>query len=108
MQNFLHENLKLIYVEWVDTVDYAFDESRKSRFVESIKKYFPDLDESKLTPAYTGIRPKLSGPGRPARDFVIRGPSDHGVTGLVNLFGIESPGLTASLAIGDYVRDLLR
>jgi len=95
-------------VDWVDSIDYAFDESRKVRFVESIKKYFPDLDESKLVPAYTGIRPKLSGPGMPARDFVIQGPSEHGVAGLVNLLGIESPGLTASLAIGDYVEGLLR
>ncbi len=95
-------------VDWVDSIDYDFDESRKVRFVESIKKYFPGLDESRLVPGYTGIRPKLSGPGMPARDFVIQGPSEHGVAGLVNLFGIESPGLTASLAIGDYVRDLLR
>lgn len=95
-------------VEWVDSIDYAFDESRKDRFVESIRKYFPDIDETKLVPAYTGIRPKLSGPDMPARDFVIQGQSQHGVAGLVNLFGIESPGLTASLAIGDYVRDLLR
>jgi L-2-hydroxyglutarate oxidase LhgO len=95
-------------VDWVDTVDYAFDESRKGRFVESIRKYFPDLDETRLVPAYTGIRPNLSGPGMPARDFVIQGQSQHGVAGLVNLFGIESPGLTAALAIGDYVKDLLR
>ena len=95
-------------VDWVDTIDYAFDESRKRRFVDSIRKYFPDLDETRLVPAYTGIRSKLSGPGMPARDFVIQGQSQHGVAGLVNLFGIESPGLTAALAIGDYVRDLLR
>ena len=95
-------------IEWVDTIDYAFDESRKERFIESIKTFYPDMDESRLTPAYTGIRPKLSGPDTPARDFVIQGPSEHGVAGLVNLFGIESPGLTASLAIGNFVRDLLR
>ena len=95
-------------VEWVDTVDYAFDESRKDRFVESIRRYFPGLDETKLTPAYTGIRPNLAGPGGEARDFVIQGPTEHGVPGLVNLLGIESPGLTASLAIGDYVQGLLR
>ena len=94
-------------VEWIDTIDYAFDESRKERFVESIKTFYPDLDESKLTPAYTGIRPKLSGPNSPARDFVIQGPAEHGVAGLVNLFGIESPGLTASLAIGEYVQGLI-
>jgi len=66
------------------------------------------LDDSKLSPAYTGIRPKLAGPDAEARDFVIQGPADHGIPGLVNLLGIESPGLTASLAIGDYVKALLR
>jgi L-2-hydroxyglutarate oxidase LhgO len=80
----------------------------KDRFIESIGQYFPDLDESRLTPAYTGIRPKLSDPGADARDFVIQGPAEHGVAGLVNLFGIESPGLTASLAIGNYVKGLLQ
>ncbi len=95
-------------VEWIDTIDYAFDESRKTVFSEAIKKYFPDLDESKLVPAYTGIRPKLSGPGMPVRDFVIDGPAEHGIAGLVNLLGIESPGLTAALAIGDYVTSLVR
>jgi L-2-hydroxyglutarate oxidase LhgO len=95
-------------IEWVDAIDYAFDESRKERFVESIKKYFPGLDDSKLSPAYTGIRPKLTGPGAEVRDFVIQGPADHGIPGLINLVGIESPGLTASLAIGDYVKELLR
>jgi len=95
-------------IEWVNTIDYAFDDGKKDRFVESIKKYFPGLDESKLTPAYTGIRPKLTGPGDEARDFIIQGPAEHGVAGLVNLLGIESPGLTASLAIGDYVKSLLR
>ncbi len=95
-------------VEWVDEIDYSFDEGRKGRFVSAIRSYFPDLDESKLTPAYTGIRPKISGPGEPAADFVIRGPKEHGVRNLVNLFGIESPGLTASLAIGDYVNEMLK
>lgn len=95
-------------IDWVDAIDYAFDESRKVRFVESIKQYFPGLNEARLVTAYTGIRPKLSGPGMPERDFVIQGPTEHGVAGLVNLFGIESPGLTASLAIGEYVKDMLR
>ena len=90
-------------VEWVEEIDYGFDESRLERFADSIRQYFPDLDETKLTPAYTGIRPKLSGPGESARDFVIQGASTHGIPGLVNLFGIESPGLTACLAIGEYV-----
>lgn len=90
-------------VEWIDTIDYNFDESRKERFVEAIRRYFPDLDEDRLVPAYTGIRPKLSGPGEPASDFVIQSEDEHGIVGLVNLLGIESPGLTACLAIGDYV-----
>ena len=94
-------------VSWVDSVDYGFDESRKGKFVAAIRKYFPALDEDKLVPAYTGIRPKLSGPGEVAADFVIQGEADHGVPNLVNLFGIESPGLTASLAIGEYVKELL-
>ncbi len=93
--------------EWVDETDYAFDESRKALFVRAIRSYFPDLDERKLAPAYTGIRPKLSGPGDPAADFLIQGQATHRVENLVNLFGIESPGLTASLAIGDYVKELL-
>jgi len=95
-------------VDWVDSIDYSFDESRKSRFTDSIKKYFPDLDEEKLVPAYTGIRPKLTGPGEPAADFLIQGEAGHGIKNLVNLFGIESPGLTACLAIADYVNNLLR
>jgi L-2-hydroxyglutarate oxidase LhgO len=94
-------------VDWVKEIDYSFDESRKARFVSAIRSYFPDLDDSKLAPAYTGIRPKLSGPGEPAADFLIQGQGLHGVENLVNLFGIESPGLTASLAIGKYVNEML-
>ena len=94
-------------VEWVDQIDYSFDGSRKGLFVEAIRSYFPDLDESKMAPAYTGIRPKLSGPSEPPADFLIQGQKEHGIENLVNLFGIESPGLTASLAIGDYVNELL-
>jgi D-amino-acid oxidase len=92
-------------VEWVDSIDYTFDESRKAEFVKAIKTYFPRLDEDKLVPAYTGIRPKLVGPGRAQfTDFDIQFEDDHGVPGLVNLFGIESPGLTACLAIGGYIK----
>jgi L-2-hydroxyglutarate oxidase LhgO len=88
-------------------VDYTFDESRREGFVSSILKYFPALDAAKLTPAYTGIRPKLSSAGQPAKDFVLSGKSEHGVAGLVNLFGIESPGLMASLAIAERVAGAL-
>ena len=90
-------------VEWIDDVDYGFDENRKLKFADAIRQYFPGLDIERLTPGYTGIRPKLTGPGEPPRDFAIEGPETHGVEGLVNLFGIESPGLTACLAIGAYV-----
>ena len=94
-------------VTWVDDIDYEFDESRKPEFVAAIRRYYPDLDEGKLSPAYTGVRPKLYGPGESAADFVIQGEVDHGVRGLVNLIGIESPGLTSCLAIGEYVSDLI-
>ncbi|MFN0313436.1 MAG: NAD(P)/FAD-dependent oxidoreductase [Burkholderiales bacterium] len=84
---------------WIDSVDYTFDESREALFYEAIRKYFPGLKDGALQPGYTGIRPKVSGPKEPAADFMIQGPLDHAVPGLVNLYGIESPGLTASLAI---------
>jgi len=95
-------------VTWIDSINYDFDESRKQDFVTAIKTYFPGVDADRLAPAYTGIRPKLVGSGKPAADFAIHGESEHGVPGLVNLFGIESPGLTASLAIGDFVRKMSR
>jgi L-2-hydroxyglutarate oxidase LhgO len=91
-------------VDWVDEIDYDFDESRKAGFVTAIKTYFPGLDEARLMPAYTGIRAKLAGPGAPFTDFEIQFEANHGVPGLVNLFGIDSPGLSACLAIGDYVK----
>jgi L-2-hydroxyglutarate oxidase LhgO len=94
-------------VKWIDGIDYSFDESRRPAFAAAIRRYYPALDESKLQPAYTGIRPKISGPGEPAADFMIQGPAVHGLDGLVNLYGIESPGLTASLAIADEVVALL-
>jgi L-2-hydroxyglutarate oxidase LhgO len=93
-------------VTWVDDIDYNFDACRKPVFVNAIRRYFPALDEEKLVPAYTGIRPKLYGAGEPPADFVIECEANHGVRGLVNLFGIESPGLTASLAIAEYVKKL--
>ncbi|MCQ4318678.1 NAD(P)/FAD-dependent oxidoreductase [Stutzerimonas stutzeri] len=90
-------------VEWVDGLDYTMDESRADGFYAAIRRYWPGLPDGALQPAYTGIRPKISGPGEPAADFRIDGPAEHGVAGLVNLFGIESPGLTAALAIADEV-----
>ncbi|QKD00752.1 NAD(P)/FAD-dependent oxidoreductase [Mesorhizobium loti] len=94
-------------VEWVDHVDYTVDSGRSAVFYEAIRRYWPDLADGALQPAYAGIRPKLSGPGQPAADFMVQGPADHGAGRIVNLFGIESPGLTASLAIADHVVELL-
>lgn len=94
-------------VEWVNDIGYEVDPARGERFYAAIRKYWPDLPEGALEPGYAGIRPKLAPKGSPALDFVIQGPADHGVTGLVNLFGIESPGLTASLAIAEHVAGLV-
>lgn len=92
---------------WIDNEDYRFDETRLPAFVTAIRRYFPGLDETRLRPAYTGIRTKLSGPGEAARDFLIETPREHGIAGLVNLLGVESPGLTASLALADIVAETL-
>ncbi|HVY32607.1 MAG TPA: NAD(P)/FAD-dependent oxidoreductase [Polyangiaceae bacterium] len=86
-------------VHWVDGVDYGFDESRAHAFYAAIRTYFPDLAPGALAPGHTGVRPKLSAVGEPAADFVIQREAEHGVPGLVNLYGIESPGMTAALAI---------
>jgi L-2-hydroxyglutarate oxidase LhgO len=91
-------------VEWLDldspaAIDYAVDPARSAAFYAAIRRYWPGLKDDSLAPAYSGVRPKLQGPGEPVRDFMIQGREAHGVAGLVNLFGIESPGLTASLAI---------
>lgn len=94
-------------VTWVADIDYDFDDSRRLDFADAIRRYYPGLDSDRLIPAYTGIRPKLSGPGEQAADFQIHGADKHGIAGLVNLFGIESPGLTAALAIADSVHDAL-
>ncbi|HWQ37356.1 MAG TPA: NAD(P)/FAD-dependent oxidoreductase [Burkholderiales bacterium] len=94
-------------LEWIEGVDYRFDHARAPLFYRAIRHYYPDLKEGQLQPGYTGIRPKISGPNDPAADFMIQGPREHGVSGAVNLFGIESPGLTASLAIARRVRALL-
>jgi L-2-hydroxyglutarate oxidase LhgO len=94
-------------VEWVEAIDYAVDPARRAGFDEAIRRYWPDLPDDALVPGYSGIRPKISGPADPAADFRIDGPHTHGLAGLVNLFGIESPGLTASLAIASHVADLV-
>lgn len=94
-------------VTWVDGIDYGFDDSRKADFTAAIRRYYPGVEEDRLIAAYTGIRPKLVGSGQAPADFEIHTAGRHGIDGLVNLFGIESPGLTAALAIGDYVHNAL-
>jgi L-2-hydroxyglutarate oxidase LhgO len=95
-------------IEWVDGIDYSVDARRAHGFYAAIRRYWPALPDGALTPAYAGIRPKLAGPGAPNADFMIQDASQHGVSGLINLYGIESPGLTASLAIARLVREKLR
>jgi len=94
-------------VEWIDALDYSVDPRRSGQFYAAIRAYWPQLRDGQLTPAYAGIRPKISGPGEPVADFRIDGPAVHGVAGIVNLFGIESPGLTASLAIAERVGEIV-
>jgi L-2-hydroxyglutarate oxidase LhgO len=95
-------------VQWVDSPDdLVVDAKRGDAFYAEVRKYWPDLPDGALQPAYSGIRPKINGPTEAAHDFCIQGPKDHGVAGLVNLFGIESPGLTSSLAIAEHVAALL-
>jgi L-2-hydroxyglutarate oxidase LhgO len=86
-------------VAWIDGVDYGFEEGRAAQFYGAIRRYFPGLADDALVPGHTGIRPKLAPAGAPASDFVLQGTKEHGVPGLLNLYGIESPGLTAALAI---------
>ena len=93
-------------VEWIAEIDYDVDLRRADGFYRAIRDYWPGLRDGKLEPGYAGIRPKLGGPDRPAGDFLIQGPREHGVAGLVNLFGIESPGLTASLALAGQVAQI--
>ena len=91
-------------VQWVDSPDdLEVDSARGDVFYAEVRKYWPQLADAALIPAYAGIRPKISGPGAAASDFCIQGPQQHGMPGLVNLFGIESPGLTSAMAIGQYV-----
>ena len=90
-------------VQWIDAIDYTVDPSRADNFYAAVRKYWPALKDGALQPGYAGIRPKIVPRGAPAQDFVVQGPQTHGVPGLINLFGIESPGLTASLALAEHV-----
>jgi L-2-hydroxyglutarate oxidase LhgO len=90
-------------VEWVEAIDYNVDPRRAASFYAAIRTYWPDLPDGALEPGYAGIRPKIARPGGSTTDFLIQTEKDHGVAGLINLFGIESPGLTASLAIADWL-----
>jgi L-2-hydroxyglutarate oxidase LhgO len=94
-------------IEWIPDIDYGFVPQKLEKFLGFIRSYYPGLDASRLHPDYTGIRPKLYREGEPVPDFAIHGPERHGLPGLVALYGIESPGLTASLAIGELVAGML-
>lgn len=93
-------------VEWIEREDYTVDPARADSFYGAIRRYWPGLPDGALEPAYAGIRPKLHGPADPACDFMVQGPRDHGVPGVVALYGIESPGLTSCLALADLVREM--
>lgn len=95
-------------VEWIDKVDYQLDANRSQHFYNRIRQYWPGLKDGALKPAYAGIRPKIVGRGEPAGDFIIQGPDEHGSGPIINLFGIESPGLTSSLALAEEVLELAR
>ena len=90
-------------VEWIDEENYNVNPARAQSFYASIRRYWPGLPDNSLQPDYAGIRPKITGPGEPAADFQIEGPKQHGLRGLVQMFGIESPGLTSSLSLADEV-----
>ena len=95
-------------VEWIEEIDYDVDPRRADSFYAAVRKYWPDLPDDSLQPGYAGIRPKIQAPGEPAADYMVQGPRDHGVSGFVNLFGIESPGVTSSLAIAEHVGQILK
>ena len=94
-------------IEWIPTIDYSFDPAKLDKFLEFIRSYYPGLEPARLHADYTGIRPKLYREGEPVPDFMLAGKAEHGVDGLVMLFGIESPGLTAALALAERVGDAL-
>ncbi|GMU44625.1 MAG: NAD(P)/FAD-dependent oxidoreductase [Xanthomonadales bacterium] len=90
-------------MRWVETVDYRFDDSRRGEFAASVRQWWPALRDEDLLPDFVGVRPKIHGPAEPAADFLVQGPGVHGIDGLVNLLGIESPGLTSCLALAEEV-----
>jgi L-2-hydroxyglutarate oxidase LhgO len=92
-------------VEWIDAPEYAVDPARAQSFYAAIRRYWPALPDGALQPGYAGVRPKIVPPGGGRQDFVVQGPEEHGVPGLINLFGIESPGLTAAIALAELVRE---
>ncbi len=100
-------DLEWLAVDAPEQIDYAVDERRSLAFVDAIRRYWPGLPDDALQPAYSGVRPKIHGAGQLAPDFRIDGPAQHGVAGLVNLFGIESPGLTSAMAIAEQVAQWL-
>lgn len=95
-------------LEWVEHRDYQVDPAAAASFAASVRRYWPGLEAHRLAPGYAGIRPRTTGPGEPLADWVVQGPRDHGIAGLINLFAVETPGLTACLATADYVLELLR
>lgn len=95
-------------IEWIPEIDYSFQPQKLAQFLDFIRMYYPDLDPDRLHPDYTGIRPKLYREGEPVPDFAFHTEAQHGHPGLIMLFGIESPGLTSSLAIGEYVTQLIQ
>lgn len=95
-------------ITWADEIDYLFDESLKDDFIKSIRRYWPNIDPSKLSPDYVGIRPKIQKMNEKMKDFSIMGYKDHGVHGLINIQGIESPGVTSCLPIGKYVFEMIK
>ncbi|MCW9033172.1 MAG: NAD(P)/FAD-dependent oxidoreductase [Rhodospirillales bacterium] len=95
-------------VEWIDEEDYTVEAQRGESFFKAIRSYWPELKDNTLVPDYAGIRPKLSGPGEPTADFIIQGPEQNGLPGLINLYGIESPGLTSCLAIAKSITSLIK
>ena len=94
-------------MEYIDRVDYDVKPAVPAAYIAAIKRYFPSVEPDALSPAYAGIRPKIQAEGAPAEDFCVQTEADHGIENLVQLFGIESPGLTASLAIAQYVKQQL-